>query len=611
MSSRPRFSSIDNSDYQKTVGKGFSTGARVDDPFIKERRTRRRRTKLRMAASDWTSHFVRIKDGDTGFEKNIEFDERKYLLRPYNTGSRKTLFMTSRQTEKSTTLGNKLMALSGMRANYTSLFVTPSAMQTTVFSRTRIDDIVEISPLLKGQAVPRGAQGAVGTWNLLEKQFLNGSRIYLRYAFLNADRIRGLSGNAVFCDEIQDLLQDVMPVIEETVSHHERPVHVYSGTPKSFDNTIEHYWSNASTQSEWCIPCEHHGTPGEPGSWHWNVLGPQNLGLNGPICDRCGNPINPEHPQAQWVEMNPGAEFEGFRICRLMVPWYLKNPEKWQEILDAHRRYPTAQFMNEVMALSFDSGTKPLTRMEVIRACDSKYTMDEAQVANLRQSAELYAGIDWGTGEGAYTVFTVGGYVRGDTAFQILYSKRFDGHLVDPDPQMAEIHRLIRLFRIKLIGADYGMGFFPNKKLTQVYGPKRVHQFQYAARAPGKVIYKPKMHRYICFRTPLMSDIFNAIKDMKIRLPKWEVYQKPYASDMLSIRSEYSDTMKMIKYDKPRGLTDDTFHSILYTVLASFFDHVRPDIIAPIQENSDMARQAKAEEWAMEHLDDPLYYPAY
>ena len=436
---------------------------------------RKYRAKIRMASTDWTSRFVNIKDGDTGKVRLIGFDERKYLLRPYNTHRRKILFLTSRQTEKSTTLGNKIMALSGMRANYTSLFVTPSAMQTTVFSRTRIDDIVDISPLLKAQAVPKGI-ATQGTWNILEKEWRNGSRIYLRYAFLNADRIRGLSVNAIFGDEIQDLLQDVMPVIEETASHHKNPIYVYSGTPKTFDNTIEHYWSNASTQSEWCIPCERHGTPKNPSTWHWNVLGPKNLGLKGPICDKCGNMLNPEHPQAQWVEMNPDAEFEGFRICRLMVPWYFKNQAKWAEILDAHKRYPKAQFLNEVMAISYDSGDKPITRIEVVRACDPKYQMDEDHVQKLRESCELYAGIDWGTGTRAYSVMTVGGYVRGDSAFQILYSKRFDGPLVDPEPQMAEIIRLINLFRIKFIGVDYGMGFWPNKKLTSIYGPKRVHQ---------------------------------------------------------------------------------------------------------------------------------------
>lgn len=602
MSSRPRFSSIGHSAYSPE-GHHFK-GTRGSDPLYLQGLKKRANRKIYMKSTDWVEEFVKIKDGDTGLEKSISFEERQYLRRPYNTAGRNMLLFTSRQTEKSTSLGNKLMALSGMRPNYVTLFVTPSAMQTTVFSRTRIDDIVDISPLIKAQ------RHNSLTWNILEKEFINGSKIYLRYAFLNADRIRGLSVNAVFADEIQDLLRDVMPVIEETASHHKNPIKIYSGTPKSLDNTIEHYWSKLSTMSEWVIPCEHHGTPNDPGSWHWNVLGPRNLGLKGPICDRCGAALNPEHPMAQWVEMRPGADYEGYRVSRLMVPWYTQNPEKWAEILAAHRSYPTAQFMNEVMALSFDSGTKPLTRMEVVSACDNKYTMEEDQVANLRASTELYAGIDWGTGDGAYTVFSVGGYVRGDSAYQILYSKRFDGQLVEPEPQMMEIVRLINLFRVKHIGVDYGMGFWPNKKLTQIYGPHRVHQFQYAARAAAKLAYKAKLHRYIVFRTPVMSDIFNAIKDKKIRLPAWDRYQTPYGDDFLSIRSEYSNTMKMIKYDKPRGLTDDTMHSVLYATLASMFDHKRPDIMAPIQENSEESRAARAEEAAMEMLDNPMFYPA-
>lgn len=518
-------------------------------------------------------------------------------------------------THNSTTIGNKLMAMSGMRPNYVSLFVTPSAMQTTVFSRTRLDDIVEISPLLQAM------QHKSKTWNILEKEWANGSKIYLRYAFLNADRIRGLSVNAVFCDEIQDLLQDVMPVIEETASHHKDPVFVYSGTPKTFDNTIEHYWSNASSQNEWVIPCERHGTPKDPGSWHWNVLGPKNLGLKGPICDRCGELLNPEHPMAQWVAMRPftgdpetDPAFEGFRICRLMVPWFFKDPEKWKSILKAHRLYPTAQFMNEVMAISYDSGTKPLSRLEVIRACDDDYRMEEVEVAKLRESHELYGGIDWGGGEGgtSYTVISVGGYTRGDSNFQIVYSKRFDGKLIEPDAEIAEIIRLTNLFRLKYLGTDFGMGFRPNKKLIQIFGPRRIHQFQYQPRIPAKVIYKPKTNRYQVFRTPVMADVFSAIKDMKLRLPAWEVFQKPYGEDLLAIRQEYSDTMKMLKYDKPRGVTDDTTHSIIYALLVSQIDHKRPDIFAPLQEKSETRRNAMYEEdLAIDALEDPDLYPAY
>jgi hypothetical protein len=562
----------------KVTPSGFRLGMYAPDPRS-SKSANRPGNKIELLTTEWVSHFVRIKDGDTGLVKPVEFSERKYLERPYNSGTKRILLVTSRQTEKSTSVGNKLLANAGMKSNYVSLFVSPSAMQTSVFSKARLDDIIDISPNLK--ALTHTSL----TMNILEKEFLTGSKIYLRYAFLSADRIRGLSVNALFADEIQDLLRDVMPVIEETTSRFANSMYVYSGTPKSLDNTIEHYWSRSSTQNEWAIPCERHGA--SPGTWHWNVLGLENLGKTGPICDRCGGPLNPEHPAAGWVQMSPGAEFEGFRICRLMVPWFYKNPDKWKDILKAFERYPKAQFMNEVMATSYDSGTKPLTSIEMMRACDSKYINDEDSVAKIAESWQLYAGIDWGTGENTYTVITIGGYVRAENSFQILYSRRFDGQYVEPDLQLAEIERLIRRLNVKFIGADYGGGFVQNKHIVSRFGPQRVHTYQYQHKLNAKVQYKPVLHRNLVFRSAVMADVFNAIKKLKIRFPSWETYKQPYADDCLSIVAEYSDSLRMIKYDTPRGVTDDTFHSVLYCLLASMLDRARPDIISPIQETDN------------------------
>jgi hypothetical protein len=599
MASRPIFDDIDYSSFEA----GDSSKRRyIDDPFAASTRAKKSKPrKIPLRTSEWTNHMVRVKDGEKGRIVPITFDERKYLIRPYDTECREVLLMTSRQTEKSTTLGNKLIALCGMNWYQNVLFVTPSATQTKVFSSARIDDIVDISPMVKA------LQHKSLTWNILEKEFLTQSKIYLRYAFLNADRIRGISVSSIFYDEVQDLLKDVIPVIRESASRYRNALHVYSGTPKTFDNSIESIWGKQSTMSEWVVPCEHH-TP-----WHWIVLGPKNIGKRGPICERCGHTINPEHPSSQWVAMNPGATVEGYRICRLMVPWYFKpdfedqDPYKaWNSILHAMETYPTAQFMNEVMALSYDSGLKPLSRAEVARACDETdtYMMDEEQVAALATSHQLYGGIDWGTGENAYTVLVVGGYVRGDTSFQILYAKRFDGLLTDPEPQMREIMRLINRFRLKYVGCDYGMGFVQNKKLTSVYSAKKIFQFQYAARAPRKIVYKAALNRSLVFRTAVMADIFSAIKTMKIRLPAWEPFKVPYAEDLLSIHAEYSDTLRMIKYDKPRSIPDDTFHAILYCMIVSFFDHRRPDIIAPIQEVSTEEAAARVrEEIAIEEIE--------
>lgn len=562
----------------------ISFGVRVPDLEYKSAGSIQRR-KLHLLTSEWVTSFVRIKDGDSGAAVPLVFDERKYLKRIYDSPTRKLLLFTSRQTEKSTTIGNRIFARCGMRAGRSVLFVSPSAMQTTVFSKARLNEIIDISPLIKAQT------SASLMNNLFEKHFANGSKIYLRYAFLTADRIRGLSVNDIFADEIQDLLSSIMPVIEETTSHHQDTLFAYSGTPKSLDNNIHRYWADNSTMSEWCIPCEHHGLPKVPATWHWNILSEKNLGRKGPICDRCGNAINPEHPYARWVEMQPldneRITFEGYRVSRLMVPWFWKNPKKWQEILAARERYPTAQFMNEVMALSYDSASKPISKLELVQACDPRFPNSLENARRLTASHDLFFGIDWGSGERAYTVLTVGAYCRDDASFQYIFMLRFTGPLSDPIAQMDEIENLINVLRPKYIGTDFGFGFYQNKRLLAKYGPKRVFPFEYAPRLGMKLKYVPALHRILAFRTPLMSDLFNALRRGKVRLPRWageEGIERPYGDDILNIHAEDSDNLRMIKYDKPKGKTDDTFHSMLYCLLASMLQHKRPDIIAPFEE---------------------------
>ena len=90
----------------------------------------------------------------------------------------------------------------------------------------------------------------------------------MRYAFLNADRVRGIPADMVCIDEIQDVLTDNIPVIEECVSHSSFKYKLYAGTPKSLDNTLESLWVEDSTQNEWVVPCDSCGG----GDYrHWNI----------------------------------------------------------------------------------------------------------------------------------------------------------------------------------------------------------------------------------------------------------------------------------------------------------------------------------------------------
>ena len=127
--------------------------------------------------------------------------------------------------------------------------------------------------------------------------------------------------------------------------HSQYDFRIYSGTPKSLDNTISYYWNNFSTKNEWVIPCDKCGG----GDYRkWNVIEEESIGDEGLICTKCGNRINPDHPDAKWASMrsntwlsNPPVNnpYEGYRIPQVIAPWI-----NWASILDKRRVYNRAQF---------------------------------------------------------------------------------------------------------------------------------------------------------------------------------------------------------------------------------------------------------------------------
>lgn len=529
-----------------------------------------------LSPSQFIEQAIQIPDPRTRALVPFSFEERPYLERIYNTDSRRTLMMCGRQVEKSTTLGNKAFALACLIPHFKILYVSPSSTQTKEFSKTRLKEVMETSPVIKTWFPERL------TDNVFEKMAINRSRITLRYAFLNADRCRGLSADFIKIDEFQDIILDNIPVIEEAASHSPFKYFGYSGTPKSLDNPIQYYWDTYSTQNEWCVPCDRHGSSKAPGSWHWNILGEKNIGVHGLICDKCGEIINPMHRHAQWVQMGtPDPKFdnfEGFRIPQLMVPWI-----EWSNILTKYNQYPRAKFFNEVLGMSFDSGQRPLTRSDIFDNCDPKMRLSPEFIRELQtklQGTQIYAGIDWGQDStNSYTVLALGAYIDGK--FTIFFIHRFTGAESEPKEQIKKVKRIIKTFKVFRAGTDYGGGFWPNDELMREFGSRRILRYQYST---PSVFVKWDQHlgRFMVHKSEVLSSIFNAIKRRNVfRFPCWKDFSTPFASDMLAIFSEYNERSRMTEYKKSPNTTDDSMHAISLCFLASMIDNPRPDVLIP------------------------------
>ncbi len=576
-----------------------------DDSFDAELLQQKMGDLIGVTPSRFTEFAIMLPDKEKHTYVPFDFSQRRYLRQIYDTPSKRTLLKCGRQVEKSTLLGNKLLSYSCINAAMNSLYVSPTNMQAKVFSQDRLAEPIATSNYLKSWTTTKLSD------SVFLKKFINRSQITLRYAYLNADRCRGIPADVICLDEIQDLLTDNIPVIEECASHsvlniggsiHHGGIFMYSGTPKSLDNTLEHYWATQSSQNEWAVPCHRHAiqTPGgKMTDKYWNILSEDHIGLKSLVCDKCHKPIDATDAESKWVSLNPGIyksatikkPFEGFRIPQLMVPWISHD-----SIIQKQATYSRVKFYNEVLGLSFDSGTRPLTRQDVIDNCDPRLLMTTEYQEHIHQflgaAFPVYAGIDWGTGENTYTVLALGAYM-GDGRFTIFYVHRFEGRESEPQIQLEEISRIINKYRIQLVGCDYGGGFWPNDELTRRFGFQRVPRYQYS-QPSTKVSWQQGLNRFLVHRTEVMSDIFNAIKRRDVfRFPNWEQFQTPFGADMLNIFSEYNEQLRQNVYKKSPNNTDDTFHAILLCFLVSMIRNPRPDIIAP---NANPVRAHKDKE---------------
>jgi len=131
---------------------------------------------------------------------------------------------------------------------FRTLYVTPLFEQVRRLSNNYVRPFVEQSPI-RNLWIGNSTENSV-----LQRSFRNYSMMQFSFASLDADRVRGVRADKIVIDEVQDIDQDHIPIIKETMSASPWALSQFSGTPKTPENTIEGLWL-MSSQAEWCIPC--------------------------------------------------------------------------------------------------------------------------------------------------------------------------------------------------------------------------------------------------------------------------------------------------------------------------------------------------------------------
>jgi len=510
--------------------------------------------------------------------KPLRLDQHRFFLPVYDSSTQLTILKCGRQVAKSTTLANLMVAESIVYEAFRTLYVSPSSMQTRQFSNEKLTPTINDSPIVHDHFTDKKCIDQV-----YEKTFTNAAHIFLRYAFLSADRARGIPADRLYLDEIQDILKDNVKVIAESLSFSEYAYELYAGTPKTLDNTIEEYWQ-WSTQMEWAIPCNMH-TP-----IHWNVLGLDNIGNDGLICGKCGNRIHPE--EGRWVVTNPGGEYTGFHVTQLMVPWK-QGGDRWKkDIVWKRDNWPPAVFYNEVLGESHDQASKPVTQTEIMQCCwpiNKKSGIDSEHLI-LEPYRELlgrdnFGGVDWGEGrsEGkvvggkkrhaSFTVLTIGTFLDEDL-FWPFFIKKYEGAEIDPEFVKEDIVRLFHRFNVKILGVDYGHGWGMNSHLINKLGRQRVMEFNYVGKMRERIKWDDLAFNFKVNRSMAISNYIDALKHQQIMYARWEEYAR-FAKDTLGVYIDYNERQKTMYYDHPIDQPDDAMHSQIYSRLAGMISQGR------------------------------------
>lgn len=307
---------------------------------------------------------------------------------------RRQIDKAGRQVSKSTNKAAGGIIRAASHDYFSLLTVTPLFEQVRKFSNNYC------KPFLRESIVRSDLLATGSDQQVLQRTLSNGSILFYNYASNSADRVRGTPADEVDCDELQDFDMTVLPVILSCLDASPFKLERYSGTPKTFDNTLEVYW-NQSSQGIWCIPCHHCSHENVCTAYNGDLLNMIGDGrrrkdgsLRSLICAKCGGSLNSSLGYFVHSYSDRRLTFAGYHMPQILFPMHYESPLAWDKVLDVAKNKPKHIFFNEVLGESYDTGQKLITVKDLKAAATSKWVKpSEIKTSDFVQIA---LGVDWG-----------------------------------------------------------------------------------------------------------------------------------------------------------------------------------------------------------------------
>lgn len=372
---------------------------------------------------------------------------------------------------------------------------------------------------------------------IAEKTFIGYNKLRIEGTGADGDRIRGLSQDAIFFDECQDVSREAIetagPIL--TSAQYGAPtkgIQLYFGTPKGTGSHFYNLWQKSDQRFYQlrCIGCAHYFFLYTMGSDSWKKIWISGHDIK---CPECGT-IQKKSDAIEGGRWAPTKTEEcsmvGYHVSVLLHPWFTK-----ESILDldpaVNRDRSEKAWKNETLGEFYSGGGATLSLDDIrINCCDG--TRGLAKTILDRGDKTMVMGIDWGGkdfhgGDEGEESKTEGG--QSYTAVVIMSVDRSGKFTIenayrlkrnDFEYKVNIISEMYRLFKIQIAAADIGYG---QDIVQHMQGPMGFGERFLGCINSGTLSstfsYKPKELRVTLNKDAMIEEVFSMVKNGKIKFP--------------------------------------------------------------------------------------------
>ena len=404
----------------------------------------------------------------------------------------------------------------------------PALAQVKKFSQDKLEGMIRTS---KNDSINKNKlKSANAVDNLTMKQFKTGT-LWIDSVGADGDRIRGMTVDIAFLDEIQDMTAQAVGNATKILTAAKygptgKGVQVYFGTPKERGSYFNTLW-DMSDQRYYhlgCSNCKTNFPFYTPESKQWMDIWVSGYDIKCPNCGHIQKKVDAIE-RGKWVASRPEAKHVGFHINQLYIPYFSK-----ENILDLMPDNNPAQteriWNNEVIGEFYSGAGLPITKTDLYNKCRDPDRKFSSKINPHVKTT--YMGVDWGgkddlkgsKGGKSYSCVVVLSASHDGTLYIEHCHKLRKNNFEYKKETIKEVYRR---FGIRRGVSDWFFGQDVVHDLQSIYGDKFL-----GAQGSGSLI-KPIKYRedelIVSYNKDLMiEEVFDLFRKGKIRFP-WGSYE--------------------------------------------------------------------------------------